>query len=169
MSEALYEMIARLIAPEAVKVFKYLMKYNESKEEEIAEDLKIDINELRKILYKLNEIGLVRSYKVRSEEEGKQYTYVWYVNVDYINQILLQRKKHVLERLKERLSVEEETYFYCPNDLTRYTYDEAMDLNFICPKCGTPLEMAQTNEYAEVLKKYIKKLSEEIEQESKIT
>ncbi len=165
--EELLKFIEKLTGKEGVLVFKELMRYDGVTEDQIADELGMKVNDVRKVLYKLEEYGLVKNYKER-EEENNQIYYLWRIERDTLNQSLLLLKKKVLKKLEEKLEEEEnELYFYCPKDFTRFKYSEAMLYDFVCPKCGTPLEVDEDNVSKIVLKKYINKLREEIENEEK--
>ncbi|ALU11591.1 transcription factor [Ignicoccus islandicus DSM 13165] len=165
--DELLKFIEKLAGKEGVMVFKELMKYDGVTEEQIADDLGMKVNDVRKVLYKFEEYGLVKSYKEK-EDENNQIYYLWRIERDTLNQSLLLLKKEVLKKLEEKLEDEEnEVYFYCPKDFTRLRYSEAMLYDFTCPKCGTPLEMDEDNLSKVILKKYVNKLKEEIENEEK--
>ncbi|UXD21383.1 transcription factor [Ignicoccus pacificus DSM 13166] len=168
LKKELFKFIEKLVGKDGLKVFRELMKYDSVSEDQIADDLGMKVNDVRKILYKLEEYGLVKNYKERSED-GMQMIYYWYIDREMLNRRLLRLKQQVLEKLKARLKKEEdETYFYCPRDLLRFSYSEAMLHDFTCPRCGTPLEMEEDNITKAILKKLIKKLEEEIKHEESV-
>ena len=118
--------------------------------------------EIRKILRLFYEIHIANYRRGRHPETGAT-RYYWKIDVDTINVNLVRRKKAVLEKLKYRLQHEESTTFYvCPNDGSRYSFDEAYEYEFTCPKCGALLEEEDNTPYREVLKATIKRLEEEI-------
>jgi len=162
-------MIERMYGPEARRVLEYLLEKNrEVKDEEIAEETGLRINTVRRALYLLLEHSLVMYRRVRDRNSG-WYIYYWQVNVDQINAILYARKKMVLEKLKARLRYEESNEFYvCPNDGSRYTFDEAVDNDFRCPRCGAMLDYEDNSRYKEVLRKRIAIIEEELKREAKI-
>jgi transcription initiation factor TFIIE subunit alpha len=157
-----------LTGQDGLKVFKELMKYDGVCEDQIADDLGLKVNDVRKVLYKLEEYGLVKNYKERMEDSN-QMIYYWYIDREMLNRMLLRLKEQVLEKLKARLrKEEEEMYFYCPRDMIRFSYSEAAKYDFTCPRCGEPLEVDEDNLSKVILKKYIKKLEEEIEHEKSV-
>lgn len=165
LKKELFKFIEKLVGPEGLRVFKELLKYDSVSEEQIADDLNMKVNDVRKVLYKLEEYGFVKNYKERAEENGQMF-YYWYVDREMFNRMLLRLKEQVLEKLRARLKKEEEEmYFYCPRDLLRFSYSEALLHDFTCPRCGTPLEAEEDNLGKIVLKKYIKRLEEEIKHE----
>ncbi|MCE4602742.1 MAG: transcription factor [Desulfurococcales archaeon] len=121
--------------------------------------------EIRKVLRLFYEIHIASYRRGRHPETGAT-RYYWKIDVDTININMIRRKKAVLEKLKKRLEYEEGTAFYrCPNDGSRYTFDEAFEYDFTCPKCGSILEEDDNRPYIEILRSTIKKLEEEIKRD----
>ncbi len=151
------------------EIFKLLASTTkELLDSEIIEKTGINEQEVRRALYELHNLGLVTYRKSRNPEDSK-YIYFWRVDSSRINQVLLQRKKTVLNKLKERLRYEEDnTFFVCPIDGVRLTFDEAIENDFHCPRCGSEL-IAEDNEYVKQrLREIIRKLEEEVKREEKL-
>lgn len=165
---ALTKFIENYVGSEGVGVFRALLESDrELSYNDIVSKTGLDEQTVRRVLYELNELGLVLYRRVQSSEDGR-YTYYWLVNSHGINQVLLSRKKLTLEKLKMRLEHEERSiFFFCLNDGIRLSFDEALETDFRCPKCFSLLVQEDRNPYAEVLKKLIDKLSKEIEDEQK--
>ena len=76
-----------------------------------------------------------------------------------MEEILIEKKKLVEGKLRERLSFEENNYFFfcktCQNVNIKYNFDEAFELNFRCPDCGNPLEAQDNQKIIEFLKNKI--------------
>ncbi len=151
------------------KVFKVLMKSNdELLDTKIIEETKLNEQDVRRALYELHNLGLVAYRKTRNPEDSR-YIYFWKIDTARINQVLLQRKKEVLNKLKERLKYEESnTFFTCPVDRVRLTFDEAMETDFKCPRCGSDLVAEDNEELKSRLRKIIKELEEEIMHEERL-
>ncbi len=147
----------------AARIFEYIYKrLDEVQDEEIARELGLKLNEVRRILYALSEQGFVSYRRVRDKNTG-WYTYYWRVRKDEILSLIQSRKKVVLSKLKLRLQAEETNTFYeCPTDGTRYTFDEALENEFRCPRCGSQLVYADNSNIIRVLKKYINILEREL-------
>ncbi len=167
--EHLYIFVERLYDPETREVFRILVENGkELTEEEIAEKTGLKINAVRRALNKLMELGLV-TYKRQRDVEAGKLIFQWLAHYENIRSLLISRKKAVIERLKARLEYEKENIFYvCPNDGLRLTFDEALEYDMVCPRCGTPLVPdEQQEERIELLEKLIKRLEEEIRREEK--
>jgi transcription initiation factor TFIIE subunit alpha len=158
-----------LLGEDVLDVLQFLLnKKIEITDDEIANELGVKVNEVRKKLYALADQGLV-SYRRSRDKDTGWYVYYWKVNTDQINDILLNRKREILEKLKTRLEYEENNEFYiCPEDKNKYTFEEAFENEFKCPRCGSQLEYYDSKKVREVLGKKIKDLQDEIDKETKL-
>lgn len=70
-----------------------------------------------------------------------------------------REKKIVESKLRERLSFEEENYFFicksCQKANVKFNFDEAFELNFRCPDCGNALEAQDNSKIIEFLRSKI--------------
>ncbi len=160
--------IVRLMLGEvAAKIFEHLYKNtSEIRDDEIAEALDFKLNSVRRNLYLLSEHGLVTYRRVRSKETG-WYMYYWKINRESVQSIINARKHMVLKKLKERLAYEENNAFYiCPLDGSRYTFDEALENEFKCSRCGAGLVYYDNADIVNYLKERIRKLEKSLKQKS---
>ncbi|HDJ51268.1 MAG TPA: transcription factor [Thermoprotei archaeon] len=165
----LLDFIEDYVGPAGREVFRLLAKATkEMLDNEIIEKTGLNEQEVRRVLYELHNLGLVTYRKSRNPEDSR-YIYFWRVDSARVNQVLLQRKKAVLNKLKERLEYEEShTFFVCTIDGVRLTFDEAMENDFKCPRCGSELIAEENEEVKERLRKIIRVLEEEIKREEKL-
>lgn len=127
----------------------------------------LDEQEVRRVLYELQALGIASYRRDRSPEDGR-FLYYWFIDSGRLNQILIQRKKAVVNKLKERLEYESKnTFFTCPRDGTRLTFDEALENDFKCPKCEGELVAEDNSGVKEFLRSMIAKLEEEIANEER--
>ncbi|AWR98266.1 transcription factor E [Acidianus sulfidivorans JP7] len=144
-----------------------LSKKIEMTDDEIANELGVKVNEIRKKLYLLADQGLV-SYRRSRDKDSGWYIYYWKVNIDQINEVLINRKREILEKLKSRLEYESNNEFYiCPEDKTKYPFEEAFENEFKCPKCGSQLTYYDSKAVRKILEEKINQLQAEIEEETK--
>lgn len=175
--EALYGFIRRLalknrLDPDnAIKIFTTLLKATDGKglsDEELSEITKMRQGEIRNILRMLYSLRMVAYRRGRHPETGAT-RYYWYPDFSGINMSLFWRKKQVLEKLKQRLEYEEEnSFFRCPRDGLRYTFDEAFEFDFTCPKCNTMLVEEDNSMVKEYLRQRIAMLEEEIKRDEEL-
>ncbi|AFZ70997.1 transcription initiation factor IIE, alpha subunit [Caldisphaera lagunensis DSM 15908] len=122
-------------------------------------------SDVRKVLRLLYDARLATYRRGKHPETGAT-RYYWYIDMRSVGLAIIRRKKAVLEKLKSRLIYENNNEFYkCPKDNTRYTFDDAFEYDFICPKCGSMLELDTNEQYIDILKRRISLLEEEIKQD----
>ena len=122
----------------AQKIINTIAEKNTFTERELKRKLKIKENEIRKVLYKLHELGIVYPIKTVIIKEGK-YDYEWGTRINDIEAIYKIIVEKELERLeKEKASLPEIVYVceYC--DL-QFDFDDAEEYDFKCQECGSIL------------------------------
>lgn len=164
--KGLLKFIEGYVGDEGVAVFKALFESDkELSYSDIVVTTGLDEQTVRRVLYELNDLGLVVYRRVQSPEDGR-FVYYWTLNSYGINQVLLNRKRMTLEKLKMRLDHETRTVFFlCPNDGIRLSFDEALELDFRCPKCSSLLVQEHRNPYLDSLRRLVEKLNREIDNE----
>jgi len=154
----------------AVRIFRLIAAESRSKglsDEDLESLTGYRQGEIRKILRMFYDLRIAGYRRGRHPETGAT-RYYWSIDSDSINVILVSRKKAVLQKLMQRLNYEKENSFYiCPNDKTRYTFDEAFEYEFTCPKCGVMLEEDNNSKYIEVLESRIQEIRKEIEEDER--
>lgn len=150
-NELLLNIIKILVGDEAVTIVSMLGNKPEATDEEIATKLEIKLNIVRKILYKLYDYHLAIFRRIRDKHTG-WFVYFWKLNPERISDLINSKKKLVLQILKERLVYEKEHVFYqCHNGCPRFTFEEAIEVSFNCPKCSTSLENISNESIIEIL------------------
>jgi len=161
--------IASAVGPEALLVFKALQEEDgDVTEDVLAEKLNFSKNMTRRLLYRLQDINFVVYKRVRNKDTGWYY-YYWRINRDGLTLVLLELKKEILDKLKEKLSavsIEQGTY-KCPSCNREYSFDEAFDREFRCSSCNVELVYHDKSRHKLILEKYIAKLEEELINEKK--
>ena len=125
-------------------------------EPDIEEILKL--NTVRKTLYKLYSAKLAQFRRIRDKSTG-WFIYYWWHEFDFLEELVLEKKKLVQIKLRDRLQFEENNYFFlcknCNKINIKYKFDEAFELNFRCPDCGSPLEAQDNQNIINLLKEKI--------------
>lgn len=152
---------------EYVRVARALLNNENATDEEIASATGLKINIVRRVLYDLFGKSLISGIRVRDPKRG-WYVYQWRAQPDQVETFLNNKKRKVLQRLKERLKYEESHTFYYCGTLTckKRTFEEAMELFFRCPECGNFLQPYDNSELIEALKWKIRQLEEELTKKS---
>lgn len=131
-------------------------------DEELAEELDLELNDVRRSLFILYENDLASYRRVRDEDSG-WLTYLWSFEYDNIPENLEEELGRLLVALDERLAYERDHEFYlCEVCSLRFEFGEAMDHNFECPECGSPLEALSNTHLVEAIEDRIEALRAEL-------
>ncbi len=148
-----------LAGENAVDLVMYLM-VNKMTDRELAEKTGYKLNKIRKKLYELYSLKIAKYKKQRIEETG-WHSYVWELSVSGFEKYILDSIETIVNKLKQRLKFEEENMFYfCVKDRdVLFSFDEATELGFRCPRCSGPLEVFDNQPIIKKLKTAIEILS----------
>ena len=156
------ELVKEKCGNDGVKILKLLEGKENVSEFKISEDLDMNINELRILLYKLTEDNLITSIRKKDKQKG-WYVYYWTFNFRHARDLLLKHKEQQLQDLKVKLTNTEIPKYVCPNGCTSMYLEDAMEIEFKCPECNTLLKLKEVKYNEEVIKKKIKEVEDDIE------
>jgi transcription initiation factor TFIIE subunit alpha len=159
VEELINELIDRVAGEVGIIIYSLRLK-NEFTDDQLALELGIEINEIRRALFALYEIGLAE-YKRRRDDETGWMEYYWRINYEKELEVLRKELEKMKSKLQEKLESETNTVYYiCPNLCVKVSYDEAMDLNFECPRCGNMLEYLDCSEAVARAEEEIRRIDE---------
>ncbi len=159
VEELINELVERVAGEVGIIIYSMRLN-NEFTDDQLALELGIEINEVRRALFALYELGLAE-YRRRRDDETGWMEYFWKIHYDREKEILRRELEKTKRKLQEKLELEANTIHYvCPNMCMKVTYDEAMELNFTCPRCGAMLEFLDCSGAVEELEEEIKKLDD---------
>lgn len=131
-------------------------------DEELAERLGLELNDVRRALFILYENDLASYRRVRDEDSG-WLTYLWTFEYEHIPSNLHEEMHRLLEALQKRRVYEANNeFFLCTTCSIRFEFDEAMDVGFECPECGSQLEGMNNEELIEAIDGRIEALRSEL-------
>lgn len=166
--QTLVEVITEIAGEEVKQVTLVLLNAEEEvTDEEISEKLDIRLNQVRKALYKLYDLQLASFRRIRDKSTG-WFVYYWTLHPERIDLFVEKKQQEVLSKLRTRLEYEESNMFFtCGNpECPRVTFQEAMDSNFTCEKCGGRLEAFDNEPVKRILRQKIEEL-ERIQKKTK--
>lgn len=103
--------------------------------ERIAEKSGLFVKDIRRILTKLQMMGLANYTKTKEPESG-WYQFHWEFYPDKVIDHIKNNKNDILKNLAEKMDFERDNIFYsCPACSSRLVFEEATERNFLCPKC----------------------------------
>ncbi len=149
---------------DAVKLLNLMKELENISEYDFAEDLKINVNQVRNLLYKLNSFNLVYSTRKKDREKGL-YIYYWTFNFKHSRDLLITRKTNELNNLQDELKKENDQRFYvCKNGCMRVELEEAMELEFKCNECGSLFQQEDSTKKIGEINHKISILNQELEE-----
>lgn len=131
------------LEPDTLKVLKILEKKQAISEDVIAEKLKLKVNAARKLLYALHTKGITAYTKKRDPKKKWWYLYYWSIDKDRVQMLVNEYKRRLLEQKYHELETEKQFAFECESCTEKFTYEDALDSEFTCPKCGALLVEAK--------------------------
>jgi transcription initiation factor TFIIE subunit alpha len=131
-------------------------------DEELAEELGLELNDVRRALFILYENDLASYRRVRDEDSG-WLTYLWTFQYENIPENLAEEMERLMVALDRREEYERENEFYlCEVCSLRFEFGEAMDFGFECPECGSPLEAMDNDRLLAAMQERLTELEEEL-------
>lgn len=131
-------------------------------DEELAEELDLELNDVRRTLFILYENDLATYRRVRDEDSG-WLTYLWTFEYDSIPENLAEEMDRLLAALEERREYERNHQFYlCEVCNIRVEFAEAMELGFECPECESQLQDMDNAHLVDAMDKRIEALRTEL-------
>jgi len=131
-------------------------------DEELAEEIGLELNDVRRALFILYENDLATYRRLRDEDSG-WLTYLWTFKYDNIPERLEDEMYRLLDALETRREYEQDHEFYlCETDSIRFEFGEAMDFGFQCPQCGDELVSMGNQGLVDAIDTRIESLREEL-------
>ena len=154
--------VSEVAGADVIPIIKYLKNKKNISEFKIAEDLKIEVNRIRNILYRLHGANLVSFIRKKDKEKG-WYIYYWTFTQTRIKDLMLSLKKNKVIKLNERLERENQgNFFICENKCIRLDFEQAINFDFKCPECGMLMNQQNNEEIMGKIKKEIVELEKEL-------
>lgn len=161
-NEELTTIIKQIGGDDAVSLVNLIRGRENVSEFKIADKLKCTVNEVRSVLYKLQENNLVIFTRKKDKKKG-WYIYFWTFVDAKADELALKNKKERLDILKLQLSKEEgNIMFSCPRKCIRCGFENAMELQFKCPECESVLAQEDNSKRVGTLRKEIGELDQQV-------
>ncbi|WOF15878.1 transcription factor [Methanoplanus sp. FWC-SCC4] len=159
-NEAIRAYILRMIGEEGMELLEKFPPEGEYSDEDLAEITEINLNSVRHTLYTLYGKRLAEYRRIKNSETG-WLTYLWVLKLPNIDNCLYEDMDVVLELLETRERYETMNDFYiCGTCGLRYTFDEALNRDFVCQNCDEKMEHLDNDLIAEALKRRVEQIKE---------
>jgi transcription factor E len=155
------ELVKNVCGSNGISILKLLEGKENVSEFILAENLDMNINELRTLLYKLTEHNLITSIRKKDKQKG-WYVYYWTFNFRHARDLLIRFKEEKLKDLNNKINNKEVPKYVCPNGCISIDLENAMEIEFKCPECNSLLKLKEVKYNEEILKKKISEIEEEL-------
>jgi len=153
------DVVTEIAGADTIQLVDYLYDKEHVSEFIIAEEIEVEINHVRNMLYRLLNANLVTFYRKKDKQKG-WYIYYWAYNKSEIMHRFWELKKNKLERLKQRLDREKNNIFYSYQGVVRCDFEQATAFQFSCPETGELMEQEDNSEIVAKLEKEVKELQD---------
>jgi len=125
-------------AVDLIKICCY--KRKAIKDEDVANELKLKVTDVRTTLNRLHYRGIANYRKTKNKKTG-WYSYTWKINTPKVIELVIEEQKDEIEKL-ERMLEEEESYsfFSCKKKCQEHPFEIAAEYQFKCPSCGNTMK-----------------------------
>ncbi|MBS3150125.1 hypothetical protein J4455_05580 [Candidatus Woesearchaeota archaeon] len=161
----LKELLVEIESEEAFPIIKFIINKRNVSEFKISDKLLISINQVRNLIYKLNNYNLVTYIRKKDKKKG-WFIYYWTFHVKEALSSLDNMKSSKIEGIKKKLKEESDTLFFsCPDKCTRVDFETALENNFKCIECGKVLKEESNVKEIGALSKELKGLEKRKKEE----
>ncbi len=152
------EIVQELVGEDAVEAVLYLQGKKNVSEFIVAEDLDVEIHQMRNILYRCFEHNLLTFNRKKDKKKGWYICY-WNLNKEYIPHLVEKIRQTKIAKMRDRLSREQSSQFFmCQNACTRMDFERAVEYEFHCPECNEIMHQQDNARTVEFLAQRIEEL-----------
>ena len=139
-NDAVQEVLMKMVGPHGLGIVLILLRRRIMDEFKLSSRLKLDVNFVRSLLYKLYSRKIVSYSKKRDQKKG-WWIYSWEIHPNKIVELLIAEKVLELDKLNEMKNRKsnEQTYV-CDLCAVEVDFAEAMESSFQCFSCSAPLK-----------------------------
>lgn len=124
----------------------------------ISKKLDLTINQVRNILYKISDYGLVSSTRKKDKRKG-WYIYFWKIEVlkalEFLKEELLKKIENIAHQINSR---ETKRFYVCSRCHIELNEENALLNNFTCSECGSVLALKDNTKLIKELRRTREKL-----------
>lgn len=162
--DTLYNIAKVLGGEQGIEIIKILKENEDITVEDISTKTNIQINDVRKLLYRFYNHSLVTSRRFRDKETG-WFIFQWRLQPELVEAYIQGMKHKILKKLEARLEYElSHEFYHCGNSTCpKTTFEVAMETVFRCPHCDEPLHRVDNRPIIEFLEKKISEIKGDLE------
>lgn len=151
----LFDLVEDLAGEGNGRIVEVLYNKKDVNEFLISKKMELTVNQVRNILYKLSNFGLVSFIRKKDNRKG-WYIYYWTLNTEkslaLIESYLQNKTKELQEALEKR---ENDRYYVCPSCGIEVTEPVALEQDFVCDECAEIYQLSDNAPFIRDLKSKI--------------
>jgi len=156
------EVVGNLVGKPAEDIVDLLDSKKYINEFIIAKKLGLTINQIRNILYKISDYGLVSSLRKKDKKKG-WYTYFWKIeelkSLEFLKQNILKQMEQFSNQIKSR---ETKQFYTCEKCNIEFNEENALLHEFTCNECGEIFTLKDNQKVLKEMHKNIDSLKEKL-------
>ena len=158
------DLVKEVAGNDTVRLVPMLWNKKNVSEFKMAEQLRLTVNMVRNMLYRLHEHNLVVSTRKKDKKKG-WYIYYWTLNSSNARTLLFNVKHRRLSHLKHQLEYEKaaEILYTCPHNCNRLQVQDAIEQGFKCTECGRVLQEEQNGHAIQSMQQEIEDLEKQLQ------
>jgi len=162
LKDLLKEVVSLVAGKQAEDIVDLLDEQKYINEFVIAKKLNLTINQVRNILYKVSDYGLVSSIRKKDKKKG-WYTYFWKIEIlkalEFLKENMLKKMDNIEHQIKSR---ETKRFYVCERCHIELNEENALLNNFTCNECGSLLVLKDNSKMIRDLRKSREKLERDM-------
>jgi transcription initiation factor TFIIE subunit alpha len=159
----LCNLVEELAGEETGYIVEILFNKKDVNEFLIAKKMDLTINQVRNILYKLSNYGLVSFIRKKDNKKG-WYIYYWTLNVEKCLALIEKSLEEKIAKFEKTLgSRETDRYYICKPCGIEVKEHEALEHGFSCDECAEIYELSDNTPHLRDTKAKITRTSRELE------
>ena len=128
----------------------------------IAKKLDITVNQVRNVLYKLSDQGIVSYIKKKDKRKG-WYTFFWKLEnlrtLELLESFFLKKIQDYQNQIKSR---ENKLFYVCNRCNIELTEETALAYNFICQECGSVFDIKDNSKLIKDLRRGLERTESDL-------
>lgn len=158
----LKSLVDELAGPESIPIIDLLFNKKDVNEFLIAKKMKLTINQVRNILYKLSAEGLVSFIRKKDNKKG-WYIYFWTLNTEKCLIRLEAELTRKIRELENQLRNREQKRFYnCNSCGVEVNEETALENDFSCSECAEVYTLSNNDRHIKEITNKIKSKEREL-------
>ncbi|HLA22943.1 MAG TPA: hypothetical protein VJZ93_00185 [Candidatus Nanoarchaeia archaeon] len=162
LDKFLKEVVVEIVGKQYEEIVDLLNKEKYVNEFIVAKKMNLTVNQIRNILYRLSDNGVVSFIRKKDKRKG-WYTYFWRIEILKSLELLKDTIVKKIGRVVNQISMRETKVFYvCRKCNIEMDEENALVHDFTCPECGSIFEIKDDSKLIKELRKNLEKYQSEL-------